>query len=344
MQDYDITESLISKLDDRECARIFHAFRWPDGIRCIKCNKPQHKIYTTGTSFRYHCAGCRIWFNDFTGTVIENTRLNLSRWFRAIHYFLNLDLTCAEVGQRLDINRNTAQYLRQKILKDQLWCKLLLQKISGQANRPMVHLMQLREVQEYLGLSQQTLYRLIKQGALSASKVGGQWRFKPEDVQKYITHKLNRYGTDAITETILFRPEVLNKYRKDKTKYYLQEEAYQGWVGSKEDYNFMQNALNVLGQGAKDAAALGQIAFYDIHYRKVVISGGPALAISEKDYAGLPPALFINFSKISSEAVENYYIIRAIQHITRPGGVMCWATLWYRHEYLKHFVIILSII
>jgi len=75
---------------------------------------------------------------------------------------------------------------------------------------------------------------------------------------------------------------VLDKYRKATDKYYLQDEAYQGWVGDKRDYNDAQ----FLG---KKRLPVGAKVFAKLHYRKVVIpEGQPALAVRHKDYGDLP--------------------------------------------------------
>lgn len=44
----------------------------------------------------------------------------------------------------------------------------------------------LKEVAEYLKLAEKTAYRLAAEGKLPGFKVGGSWRFKQEDVQKWI--------------------------------------------------------------------------------------------------------------------------------------------------------------
>lgn len=44
----------------------------------------------------------------------------------------------------------------------------------------------LREVAEYLKLAEKTAYRLAAEGKLPGFKVGGSWRFKREDIEKWI--------------------------------------------------------------------------------------------------------------------------------------------------------------
>ncbi len=44
----------------------------------------------------------------------------------------------------------------------------------------------LKEVAEYLKLAEKTAYRLAGEGKLPGFKVGGSWRFKREDIEKWI--------------------------------------------------------------------------------------------------------------------------------------------------------------
>ena len=44
----------------------------------------------------------------------------------------------------------------------------------------------LKEVAEYLKLAEKTAYRLAAEGKLPGCKVGGSWRFKQEDIDRWI--------------------------------------------------------------------------------------------------------------------------------------------------------------
>jgi excisionase family DNA binding protein len=50
-------------------------------------------------------------------------------------------------------------------------------------------IMTLKDVAEYLKLAEKTAYRLAAEGKLPGFKVGGSWRFKKEDVEKWIEEK-----------------------------------------------------------------------------------------------------------------------------------------------------------
>lgn len=47
----------------------------------------------------------------------------------------------------------------------------------------------LKEVAEYLKLAEKTAYRLAAEGKLPGFKVGGSWRFKREDVARWIEER-----------------------------------------------------------------------------------------------------------------------------------------------------------
>ena len=47
----------------------------------------------------------------------------------------------------------------------------------------------LKEVAEYLKLADKTAYRLAAEGKLPGFKVGGSWRFKAGDIDRWIEEK-----------------------------------------------------------------------------------------------------------------------------------------------------------
>ena len=60
----------------------------------------------------------------------------------------------------------------------------------------MDNLMTLAEVAEYLRLSKDTVYRMASGGRLPASKVGSQWRFRRDDVERWLEAHKNVQGDD----------------------------------------------------------------------------------------------------------------------------------------------------
>lgn len=56
-------------------------------------------------------------------------------------------------------------------------------------------IMTLKEVADYLKLAEKTAYRLASEGKLPGFKVGGSWRFKREDIERWITQKKSEAGS-----------------------------------------------------------------------------------------------------------------------------------------------------
>lgn len=50
----------------------------------------------------------------------------------------------------------------------------------------------LKELAEYLKLTEKTAYRLAAEGKLPGFKVGGSWRFKSEDINTWIEEQKDK--------------------------------------------------------------------------------------------------------------------------------------------------------
>ena len=53
-------------------------------------------------------------------------------------------------------------------------------------------IMTIKEVAEYLKLTEKTAYRLAAEGKIPGFKVGGSWRFKRIEIEKWIESEMNR--------------------------------------------------------------------------------------------------------------------------------------------------------
>lgn len=50
----------------------------------------------------------------------------------------------------------------------------------------MDELLTLEELADYLKISKHTLYKMVEKGKLPALKIANQWRFKKEDINKWV--------------------------------------------------------------------------------------------------------------------------------------------------------------
>ena len=53
-------------------------------------------------------------------------------------------------------------------------------------------IMTIREVADYLKLTEKTAYRLAAKGKIPGFKVGGSWRFKRSQIEKWIGQQISR--------------------------------------------------------------------------------------------------------------------------------------------------------
>jgi transposase-like protein len=77
--------------DEDHCDAYLVAHRWPNGVRCPRCNSD--RVYALNTrKWHWECPDCRqggaYRFSDIAGTIFENTKVDLREWFRVIHLML----------------------------------------------------------------------------------------------------------------------------------------------------------------------------------------------------------------------------------------------------------------
>ena len=57
-------------------------------------------------------------------------------------------------------------------------------------------IMTIREVADYLKLTEKTTYRLVAEGKIPGFKVGGSWRFRRSEIEQWIDAALNKKRQD----------------------------------------------------------------------------------------------------------------------------------------------------
>jgi hypothetical protein len=67
--------------DEAACERYFFAWRWPEGFRCRGCGGTEATRLSTRVV--YQCRKCRRQTSLLAGTLLQDTKLGLRRWFLA---------------------------------------------------------------------------------------------------------------------------------------------------------------------------------------------------------------------------------------------------------------------
>ena len=77
--------------DEDACDAYLVAHRWPDGVHCPRCGSTRVYPLTT-RKWHWECPDCRqggaYRFSDISGTIFENTNVDLRQWFRVIHLMM----------------------------------------------------------------------------------------------------------------------------------------------------------------------------------------------------------------------------------------------------------------
>lgn len=117
---------------EEACHTYLAAARWPDGIRCLKCDhsevskftlKGKIKTYADGTTkaapdrYLYQCLKCRYQFAATTGTLFSDTHLPLSKWMLAVAIMCNAkkSVSAKQMERDMGVSYKTAWYLNQRI-------------------------------------------------------------------------------------------------------------------------------------------------------------------------------------------------------------------------------------
>ncbi|MBV9394075.1 MAG: IS1595 family transposase [Methylobacteriaceae bacterium] len=75
--------------DEEACRAYLIARRWPEGVKCPRCENP--KVYSLKSGFHWQCEACApdgYRFSHLAGTIFENTNKPLREWFRVVHCML----------------------------------------------------------------------------------------------------------------------------------------------------------------------------------------------------------------------------------------------------------------
>ncbi len=120
--------------DEDACDAYLVAHRWPDGVSCPRCGSVN--VYELKTRpWHWECPDCRqggaYRFSDITGTIFENTNMDLRQWFRVIHLMLTSKkgISARQVHRYMGFGSyKTAWYMCHRIrasLQDREFQKLL---------------------------------------------------------------------------------------------------------------------------------------------------------------------------------------------------------------------------
>ena len=110
--------NLSSLIDDAKCYELVRQHRWPDGVRCPRCESAAVARYgrddTQPQRQRYRCTACSSRFDDLTGTILAGHHQPLRVWVLCL-YFMGLNLSNRQIAQELDLSQPDVQLMTEQL-------------------------------------------------------------------------------------------------------------------------------------------------------------------------------------------------------------------------------------
>jgi transposase-like protein len=110
--------NLSSLLDDAKCYALVRQHRWPDGVRCPRCEGASIARHGRDEAQphrqRYRCAGCGARFDDLTGTALAGHHRPLRVWLLCL-YLMGLNLSNRQIAQELVLGVSDVQAMTEAL-------------------------------------------------------------------------------------------------------------------------------------------------------------------------------------------------------------------------------------
>jgi transposase-like protein len=107
---------LVEKFGSEDkCHDYLEELRWPDGVECPRCKSK--RISRIKTRRQFDCDGCRYQFSVRVGTVLQDSKLPLWKWFLAVYMMCESrkGVSANQLKRMLGVSYKTAWYLCHRI-------------------------------------------------------------------------------------------------------------------------------------------------------------------------------------------------------------------------------------
>jgi transposase-like protein len=109
---------------DEDCRAYLEKLRWPDGIRCLRCDSSQVRRLSVPDKKQrireiIECKSCEYQFSVTAGTIFHDSHLPLTKWFLVVALMCESKkgISAHQVHRMLKMNYRTAWYLCHRIRK-----------------------------------------------------------------------------------------------------------------------------------------------------------------------------------------------------------------------------------
>ena len=102
--------------DEQKCIGYFASVRFKNGLHCPHCGS-KRKIHKFSDNKRYKCADCRKQFTARVGTIFEDSKLPLQKWFMAFYLVTNCKkgISSMQLSKDIGVTQKTAWFVLHRI-------------------------------------------------------------------------------------------------------------------------------------------------------------------------------------------------------------------------------------
>ena len=117
MESMDLMKLMERFHSEEKCREVLEELRWPQGVRCPRCEGAKHSHDTVrGT---YDCYSCGYQFSVLAGTIFHDTHLPLRKWLIAVMLIVESKkgVSANQLKRTIGVSYKTAWYLCHRIRK-----------------------------------------------------------------------------------------------------------------------------------------------------------------------------------------------------------------------------------
>lgn len=98
-----------------KCREYLEELRWPEGVQCPRCDSKT--ISELRTRSKYECSECEYQFSVRVGTVLQDSKLPLWKWFLAIYMLCESKkgMSANQIKRMIGVSYKTAWFLCHRV-------------------------------------------------------------------------------------------------------------------------------------------------------------------------------------------------------------------------------------
>ena len=102
--------------DEQSCIDHLTEIRWRNGKFCPHCGGTE-KVYTFKNNRTHKCGDCRLKFSIKVGTIFEDSKVPLRKWFMAIYLITahKKGISSVQLGKDIGVTQKTAWFMNHRL-------------------------------------------------------------------------------------------------------------------------------------------------------------------------------------------------------------------------------------